>query len=270
MDGSICCFMPAFQERDAMHIINLVSESHCPATAAERPLATFRLHMIRAGYGRIRTPAGLFPLQPGDLLWMPPAVPFAIENTDGLEYLYISFLGGRANRLKEQLRLKYSGEVFSGYEALLPLWQSAFGVSDGISNDRCEGILLYTLSEIGRNRLVPSPTFHEATAGERIKLYIDEHFSDGALSLESIGAALGYHPKYVSAAFKQEFAVGIREYLREVRVQQACNLIQQGFTALKDIAPQCGFSDPLYFSTVFKAQMGATPKAYMESLHKLP
>jgi len=245
-----------------MHIINLVSESHCPATAAERPLATFRLHMIRAGYGHVRTPAGLFSLQPGDLLWMPPAVPFAIENTDGLEYLYISFLGGRANRLREQLRLKYTGEVFSGYEALLPLWESAFGVADGISNDRCEGILLYTLSEIGRNRLVPSPTFHETTAGERIKLYIDEHFSDSTLSLESIGTALSYHPKYVSTAFKQEFSVSVREYLREMRVQQACTLIRQGFTALKDIAPQCGFSDPLYFSRIFKREIGLTPMEY--------
>jgi len=262
MDGNICCFMPAFQERDAIHIINLVFESNCPAAAAERPLATYRLHIIRAGHGCVRTPTGLLPLQPGDLLWMPPAVPFAIENTDGLEYLYISFLGGRANRLREQLRCKYSGEVLSGYEALLPLWESAFGVADSISNDRCEGILLYTLSEIGRSRLVPSPTFHKATAGERIKLYIDEHFSDSTLSLESIGTALSYHPKYVSTAFKQEFSVSVREYLREMRVQQACTLIRQGFTALKDIAPQCGFSDPLYFSRIFKREIGLTPMEY--------
>jgi AraC-like DNA-binding protein len=39
----------------------------------------------------------------------------------------------------------------------------------------------------------------------------------------------------------------------------------QGITQIKNIAKLSGFSDPLYFSTVFKQKMGVSPKDYLKT-----
>lgn len=58
--------------------------------------------------------------------------------------------------------------------------------------------------------------------------------------------------------------VGISEYVATLRIQQACTLLDQGFTSVKDIAFLCGYNDPLYFSKVFKAKTGVSPREYQK------
>ena len=62
---------------------------------------------------------------------------------------------------------------------------------------------------------------------------------------------------------------GITEYLNTVRIQQACALMEQGFTSIKDIALLCGYKDPLYFSRVFKKEMKVSPREHLAEIEKI-
>ena len=53
-------------------------------------------------------------------------------------------------------------------------------------------------------------------------------------------------------------------YLRTLRIKHAVTLMDFGVQSVKNVALLSGFSDPLYFSTVFKKQMGITPKEYAQ------
>ena len=52
------------------------------------------------------------------------------------------------------------------------------------------------------------------------------------------------------------------EYLRNYRINYAVSLLNHGIDSVKNIAFLSGFSDPLYFSNVFKKVMGISPKDY--------
>ena len=72
----------------------------------------------------------------------------------------------------------------------------------------------------------------------------------------------GYSAFYLRSVFKESFQVSPNEYLLKVRMERACLLLRQGVQA-KDAANEVGFSDPLYFSKVFKKFTGCSPSEYM-------
>ena len=57
--------------------------------------------------------------------------------------------------------------------------------------------------------------------------------------------------------------MGYTEYLRNIRLKQAVFLLDHKLDSIKNISSLSGFSDPLYFSTVFKKEIGISPKDYI-------
>jgi AraC-like DNA-binding protein len=55
------------------------------------------------------------------------------------------------------------------------------------------------------------------------------------------------------------------EYLRSVRLKYAITLLDHGIDSVKNVALLSGFSDPLYFSKVFKDSIGISPKGYIKN-----
>ena len=98
--------------------------------------------------------------------------------------------------------------------------------------------------------------------GEIVRI-TEESFHDPTLGIGPIAAALSYHPKYLSHLFKQRTGVGYSEYLRSVRLKYAITLFDRGIDSVKNVALLSGFSDPLYFSSVFKKSIGMSPREYI-------
>lgn len=268
MENNICRFLPNRKNQNTLNIINLVYETECPYTAELKSIATYRLHYVTEGSGFVRTKNGNYPITAGDILIIPPALYFTIENTESIKYIYISFLGTKANSIAEQFKLNDSVRVFIGFKKLENLWKSLFESCEPLTDMCCEGVLLYTLSEIGK-QIFPAETKKQINnVSEKIKIIIDEDFCNGNLTVENIADRLSYHPKYISAVFKKEFGIGINSYIKTLRLQQAMTLMEQGMTSIKDICAVCGFNDPLYFSNLFKNQFDITPKEHIKNIRQ--
>ena len=56
--------------------------------------------------------------------------------------------------------------------------------------------------------------------------------------------------------------MGYSEYVRSLRIKYAVSLFDHGIDSVKNVALLSGFTDPLYFSTVFKKCLGVSPKEY--------
>ncbi len=93
------------------------------------------------------------------------------------------------------------------------------------------------------------------------KQYINDNYNL-ALSLESISAQIGFNPAYFSTLFKKETGKNFMEYVMEIRVQNAKNLLAATNKTLVDISIEVGYSDFKYFSKVFKRITGLTPSEY--------
>lgn len=63
--------------------------------------------------------------------------------------------------------------------------------------------------------------------------------------------------------FKRHFGTTPTQYIKKVRIQEACGMLLQGAT-IPMVASSCGFCDQSYFGKEFKRLMGTTPKRYMQ------
>ncbi len=96
--------------------------------------------------------------------------------------------------------------------------------------------------------------------------YVNENYADKELSVEKICSHLGVSAAYFSTVFKKETGKSFTNFLTDVRMNRAVELLlnQEGKTYI--IAEAVGYSDPNYFSYVFKKQFGVSPSKYKQGM----
>lgn len=98
---------------------------------------------------------------------------------------------------------------------------------------------------------------------ERACAYIEENFSSD-ISLDEVSKEVNISPYYFSKLFKEEMKENFVEYVTRIRVENAKKLLKQERYSIKEICVNCGYSDPNYFSRIFKKTTGVTPTEYRE------
>ena len=100
----------------------------------------------------------------------------------------------------------------------------------------------------------------------KAKKYIEENYADQNTTLTSVAEAVCLSPNHFSAIFSQECKTTFIEYLTNVRMENAKRLMRETDMKGYDIAYECGFSDPHYFSYIFKKNTGLSPREYKLSV----
>lgn len=97
---------------------------------------------------------------------------------------------------------------------------------------------------------------------QNAKQYIAENFQEADLSVETLCSFLHVSPAYFSTVFKRETGMSFVAYLTEVRLQEAVNLLNATDDKTYVIAEKVGYTEPNYFSYVFKKKFGVSPSKY--------
>ena len=100
------------------------------------------------------------------------------------------------------------------------------------------------------------------------KKYIDQHYSEPSLSLSTIAENIGTSPGYLSKMFKANEKVSFVEYLNNLRVARAKELLADTDTKVRDIAQSIGFYSEQNFFRVFKRITHTTPSQYRSAHQK--
>ncbi|MEC0228909.1 AraC family transcriptional regulator [Paenibacillus alba] len=101
-------------------------------------------------------------------------------------------------------------------------------------------------------------------AMDRTKAYIDNHYREG-LTIEQLARMAEISPKYYVNLFKKTYGKTAIDYLTEVRVNMAKQLMVQSDVRLREIAFQVGYNDEFYFSRMFKKEVGVSPTIYLKN-----
>ena len=260
---NICKFVSTRKMREELNILHFVYEKNaCFAPKFILP-STYSVAFVTGGTGALHTPGQTFSLANGDIFLVFPAKPYYIENTQALQYIYITFIGSRAPALIERLHAAQATPVYHGFEMLRPLWESSFSaVTEENIDMLCEGLLLYTFAHMCTEK--DEPTVDDKASGMLpVKQYVDQHFTDASLTLSQVSEKFAFHPKYLSGACKTLVRLSFTAYLTERRLEYALSLIQNGVSNVRELAELCGYSDAFYFSKAFKKKYGLSPKQFM-------
>lgn len=263
MERNICKF-PAPRFSEALSATAFVFENDPAAMRERRALSSHRLLLFAVGEARATLGAVTYAVKAGTLLFCFAGETFALTDfSSDAAYLYVEFTGGRAEELFRRFGIHKGNRIAEGFEGLLPLWRESLARAEEMTVDlAAESMLLYTFSRLRGEREVGANL-----VGRMIDV-TERRFTDPTLSLRGLAEELSYNEKYLSHAFKARVGVGFSAYLRSLRVKYAVSLFDRGLDSVKNVAFLSGFTDPLYFSGVFKRDVGMSPKEYLQSIRK--
>lgn len=100
---------------------------------------------------------------------------------------------------------------------------------------------------------------------EKAKNYIELNYSNPNISLEEICERIYINPSYLSKVFKKEIKYSVIEYLTDFRMKKSKQIMDEHKDIqISHVANEVGYSDPFYFSKLFKKHFGISPSKYME------
>lgn len=264
---NICKFVPDYHTSNDLLVLNFIYEKEAFNSDKLHLQSHYSMYLVTDGSGCLHMLHGDYPLEPGSIFFTFSAKPFRIENYGGLQYLYISFIGLRAAELLDRLNINPNAPVYPEYGYLRPFWLEAFETIRFHNIDLlAESVLLRTFSALCERFNGPSQEHQISNTFTRMKKYIDDHYSNSELSLQTVSRIMNYNDKYLSTLFKRNLGVGFADYLRTLRIQRACSLMEQGIATVTDLSYLVGYKDPLYFSRVFTKIMGVSPKEHIREM----
>lgn len=95
-----------------------------------------------------------------------------------------------------------------------------------------------------------------------------ENISNCHFDLAAEVTKIGYSASHFRKLFREHTGKSPLQYMNKLRIEQSKRLLQQyhGIHAIKEIGLSCGFSDPYYFSRLFKQYEGISPEKYIQNL----
>lgn len=100
---------------------------------------------------------------------------------------------------------------------------------------------------------------------ERVMKYMNEHLADPDLNVEKLTEDVGISRAQLHRKLKEIAGVSAGEFIRNLRLEQAARLIEEGQINITQVAYSVGFNNQTHFSTVFKKHYGMSPSEYAET-----
>lgn len=154
------------------------------------------------------------------------------EKIEGIE----GEMQAQSEELKNSMKTSQTLEEIKNYIRML--LKKIIGVRDTISGRRYSDII-----EIAKDQIR--------------KTYMSDE-----ISLNTIAAEVGMSPSYFSSIFSKEMGKTFVEYLTEIRMDRAKQLLMCSSMKTSEIGYEVGYKDPHYFSYIFKKTQNCTPKEF--------
>lgn len=154
------------------------------------------------------------------------------EKIEGIE----GEMQAQSEELKNSMKTIQTLEEIKNYIRML--LKKIIGVPDTISGRRYSDII-----EIAKDQIR--------------KTYMSDE-----ISLNTIAAEVGMSPSYFSSIFSKEMGKTFVEYLTEIRMDRAKELLMCSSMKTSEIGYEVGYKDPHYFSYIFKKTQNCTPKEF--------
>ena len=94
----------------------------------------------------------------------------------------------------------------------------------------------------------------------QVQQFVQEHYQDCSLNIGSIADALDRNPKYLSRVFRSETGTGLLDYINEVRIRNAKQILDQQEVGIDELSEMVGYATVRTFRRAFSKVYGTTPR----------
>lgn len=234
---------------------------------------SYIIHYIISGCGYFECAGKTFRLSAGQSFLIVPGVlvQYYPDTENPWKYIWVNFSGIEARQLMENCSLSeknpVADRITDELRQLFLLTVSQYDTSTPASLCRSSGqlrlLLAYYLENYPAGKSSGSENF------DRILEYIQNNLQKPELNINLLASRFNINRVSVYRWFKRELQTGPNEYILRLRIQKAAGLLEREDLSVKSIAFSAGFSDPLYFSRVFRRHTGFSPTGFREMLrHK--
>ena len=119
------------------------------------------------------------------------------------------------------------------------------------------------------NKLKNSLNQHKQNGNRKVdvnavKEYLDQHFVE-KIALEELAKRFYINKFYMTKVFKEQCGTTISNYVLQLRITKAKELLRFSNMNVESVGMECGFLDANYFTRAFKKIEGVTPGQYRRS-----
>ncbi len=228
----------------------------------------YSLHYILSGKGYVVYRGETYELTAGDLFLVFPEEEFLYypEESAPWEYRWIDFKGTDAKALVARTEFSKKCPVVKNrpeLEAMFCVYED--GVHGELARERYTAKLYLLLTYLFKESKEPEERrsyFEEAAE------MIQNSYWKTELSVAQLAKNLNVERSYLYRMFMDEGGISPQQYIAQVRMERACELLTATELSIQAVACSAGYKDALYFSKLFRKVKGITPSTYRKNTQR--
>jgi len=196
----------------------------------------------------------------GRLFYLPKGSSYDVICADGSVCLAVNFaLDDEAVTFPfVQWSVAFSSRFEGAFKRLVREWER----KDAGYLLKSKSILYDVLYHIQREH---DPVYLSGTQRDRMSKamdYIKENYCRGDISMEELAQECGLTSSYFRFLFRKQFGKSPQQYVTELRMERAMELLNSRMLTVSQVADQCGYNGQSYFCREFKKHVGIAPSRY--------
>ena len=244
------------KERHAVNNIIYMGKHSLTWTVSRHFHRGWELILCTGGSGEIIFDGRTLRYGVNDVAVIPPLLPHANMSQEGFTNIHMNLTEASLS-YTEPLIVRADSNGF-----LLDAFRAAFYYYSEASAGR---VLLPLYGQLIAAFLTSyQPSLRHSEVVQQIEDNILQHYPDCAYDLNAYLGSLPFNTEYLKKMFKRETGLTPLQYLTNKRLENAASTLSAYFGKgnISETAQMCGFSDPLYFSRLFKKRYGVSPRNY--------
>ncbi|MBQ8305448.1 MAG: helix-turn-helix domain-containing protein [Blautia sp.] len=257
--------------------LNYCGVEHCPPGFQFGPSIrrSYLLHSIMDGHGIYKVHNKTYELSKGDMFLIYPGdvTIYRADQKDPWSYFWIGFNGYQAAYILSQMGFSPLQHVIH-LDDLAPMADCVMQMLGThqltLANELLRESLLLRFFSLAIRQLPARSTKPVHASAEYAKVtmqYLTNHYMD-KIRISDIANYVGVDRSYLTKSFHAEYQISPQEYLINLRMCKAAELLRHSDQSVSMIAQQCGYPDALAFTKMFRQHYRKSPTEYRQEAEK--
>lgn len=240
------------------------NEAH---TSSRQNLSSYLFFTVLSGEGELVYGGSRYSLKKGDCVFIDCRIPYSHSTSDNLWSLaWVHFNGAQMEGIYEKYKSRGGKVVFQSNEEYEPLLEAIKELSRSSSHVRDMELaakLTSLLALLMKDSWNPGEKEPQGKRGQvdQVKAFIDDNYNE-PITLDSLSATFYINKTYLAEIFKDQFGLGVNEYLIVKRITKAKEMLRFTEMTMDEIAEAIGVNGAAYFSRMFKKTEGISPREW--------